>query len=101
MPRPIRLRTMPGGLTQTRASACIQRQSGCLGRFTQRRNSMDILSSQNNYASLSVRDLLDARNQFHVHMLNKRNVVGTAVGLYLIRHSDPWPDAKNPVKKTT
>jgi len=62
---------------------------------------MDILSSQNNYASLSVRDLLDARNQFHVHMLNKRNVVGTAVGLYLIRRSDPWPDAKNPVKKST
>jgi hypothetical protein len=61
---------------------------------------MDILSSQNNYASLSVRDLLDARNQFHVHMLNKRNVVGTAVGLYLIRHSDPWPDAKNPLKKS-
>ncbi|MFS2033535.1 S1/P1 Nuclease [Polaromonas sp. CT11-55] len=61
---------------------------------------MDILSSQNSYSSLSVRDLLDARNQFHVHMLNKRNVVGTAVGLYLIRRSDPWPDAKNPVKKS-
>jgi len=61
---------------------------------------MDILSSQNSYTSLSVRDLLDARNQFHVHMLNKRNVVGTAVGLYLIRRSDPWPDAKNPVKKS-
>ena len=39
---------------------------------------MDILSNQNNFASLSLRDLLEARDQYHVHLLNKRNVVGTA-----------------------
>jgi hypothetical protein len=59
---------------------------------------MDVLRNQTNYASLSLRDLLDARDQYHVHLLNKRNVVGTAVGLYLIRRTDPWPDAKHPAK---
>ena len=32
--------------------------------------------------SLSTRDLLDARDQYHWHLINKRNVVGTAIGLY-------------------
>lgn len=60
---------------------------------------MDILRNQNNFASLSLRDLLEARDQYHVHLLNKRNVVGTAVGLYLIRLSDPWPDATHRQEK--
>ena len=60
---------------------------------------MDILRNQNNFASLSLRDLLEARDQYHVHLLNKRNVVGTAVGLYLIRLLDPWPDATHRQEK--
>ena len=52
---------------------------------------MDVLGVDRNYASLSTRDLLDARDQYHWHLINKRNVIGTAVGLYRIRKTDDWP----------
>jgi hypothetical protein len=55
--------------------------------------SRSALSGEPNFRSLSLRDLLDARNQYHWHLMNKANVVGTAVGLYLIRKHDPWPKA--------
>lgn len=48
------------------------------------------LSPARDFASLSLLDLLRARDLFHVHLLNKRNVVATAVGRYLIRKSDPY-----------
>ena len=41
------------------------------------------------FHSLSVKDLLDARDQFHVHLAHKPNVFSTAIGLYLIRDEDP------------
>lgn len=41
------------------------------------------------FRSLGVKDLLDARDQFHVHLAHKPNVFSTAIGLYLIRRSDP------------
>lgn len=41
------------------------------------------------FRSLGVKDLLDARDQFHVHLAHKANVFSTAIGLYLIRTSDP------------
>jgi hypothetical protein len=52
------------------------------------------------YASLSVRDLLDARDAYHVHLSSLANVVATAVGRYLI-HQDDWyathpPDQPRP-----
>ena len=37
------------------------------------------------YRSLSVADLLEAREVYHAHLVNRPNVVGTAIGLYLIR----------------
>lgn len=37
------------------------------------------------FNSLSVKDLLEARDLFHVHLMNKANVVGTAIGRYRIR----------------
>jgi hypothetical protein len=40
------------------------------------------------FRSLGVKDLLDARDQFHVHLAHKPNVISTAIGLYLIRASD-------------
>ncbi|SHG83470.1 S1/P1 Nuclease [Chryseolinea serpens] len=45
-------------------------------------------TKQFNFNHLSVKDLVDARDMFHVHLINKRNVVATAIGRYLIRHSD-------------
>jgi hypothetical protein len=52
---------------------------------------MDILGVDRNYASLSTRDLLDARDQYHWHLINKQNVIGTAISLYRIRKTDDWP----------
>jgi hypothetical protein len=54
----------------------------------------DALKSERNYSSLSVKDLLEARNHYHWHLTHMRNVVGTAVGLYYIRSTDPWPHRK-------
>ncbi|MEM5436120.1 S1/P1 Nuclease [Paraburkholderia diazotrophica] len=53
---------------------------------------MNPLSTQRNFQSLSLKDLLEARDLYHWHLSNKANVVGTAVGLYLIRTDEPWPD---------
>ena len=41
-----------------------------------------------NFHHLSVKDLVEARDLFHVHLMNKRNVVATAIGRYRIRKSD-------------
>jgi hypothetical protein len=43
------------------------------------------------FSSLSLRDLIEARDLYHFHLMNKANVVGTAVGLYLIRDEEDWP----------
>ncbi|WP_244931117.1 hypothetical protein [Nocardioides sp. W7] len=50
-----------------------------------------VLGVDRNYSSLSVRDLLEARDHYHWHLTHLANVVGTAVGLYYIRTQDPWP----------
>ncbi len=60
----------------------------------------DPLNTQPGFNSLSVKDLLDARDLYHNHLLGKPHVVGTAIGLYLIRDADhaarmagaPMPD---------
>lgn len=49
------------------------------------------LSPEKDFATLSLVDLLEAREMFHVHLMYKKNVVGTAVGRYLIRRTDPLP----------
>lgn len=54
---------------------------------------MDILSPTIDFNTLSLLDLLRARQQFHPHLIHKANVVGTAVGRYLIRRDDPDPSA--------
>jgi hypothetical protein len=48
----------------------------------------DLLHGGLGYESLSIRDLLEARDLYHNMLLGKPNVVGTAVGLYLIRDED-------------
>jgi hypothetical protein len=52
---------------------------------------MSVLDTQYNFAGLSLRELLEARDAYHFHLLSKANVVGTAVGYYLIRKDEPWP----------
>jgi hypothetical protein len=41
------------------------------------------------FKSLSLRDLLEARDAYHIHLAHKANVIATAVGSYRIRTSDP------------
>ena len=53
-----------------------------------------IVEKDYNFASLSVHDLLEARDLYHFHLMSKENVVGTAIGLYLIRKQEAWPKAK-------
>jgi len=55
---------------------------------------------QRDYASLSIKDLLDAREAYHVYLSTLENVVATAIGRYLI-HQDDWyatnpPDRPRP-----
>ena len=55
------------------------------------------LRRKHDFSSLTLEDLLEARDNFHVHLANMDHVVGTAVGKYLIRKIDP--DANNPAKE--
>src|SRR5215471_13044720 len=50
---------------------------------------------QRDYASLSMRDLLEARDAYHVYLSTLENVVATAIGRYLIRKGD-WYDKHSP-----
>src|SRR5690348_14369754 len=52
---------------------------------------MSSIFNRQNFNNLSLGDLIKARDQFHLHLMAKKNVVGTAVGLYLIRKEDPYP----------
>lgn len=49
------------------------------------------LDIDKDFNMLSLRDLLAARDLYHLHLLAKQHVVGTAIGRYLIRKTDPWP----------
>lgn len=60
-------------------------------------NNHEVLSPDSNFHDLSIRDLIEARDLFHVHLMNKRNVIATAIGRYRIR-KDPeiGPDEVRP-----
>jgi hypothetical protein len=54
------------------------------------------------FASLGLLDLVQARDLFHAQLANLPNVIGTAVGRYLVRCSDPKlkdPSAPEPAHK--
>jgi hypothetical protein len=56
----------------------------------------DVFAAQTDFNLLSLHDLLAARDNFHLHLINKANVIATAVGRYRIRSSDPWPSQDHP-----
>lgn len=56
---------------------------------------MSHLLESSDFASLSLRDLLEARDLYHLHLMNKKNVVATAVGYYRIRKQEPWPNSRD------
>jgi hypothetical protein len=59
-----------------------------------------IFPPRRDFTSLSLKDLLDAREAYHVYLAQLDNVVATAIGRYCI-HQDDWyadnpPDRKRP-----
>lgn len=63
-----------------------------------RLNNFNVLSPDKNFNDLSITDLIEAREMFHVHLMNKRNVIATAIGRYRIRKTDPLPGQKDYTK---
>jgi|GEM_PF-228763 len=59
--------------------------------------------SSHNFFSLSVRDLLEAREAYHVHLAHLDNVFATAIGRYFIRHGDEdhAAPAKTPIPQAS
>ena len=47
------------------------------------------------FSSLSVKDLLEARDAYHVHLAHLANVIATAIGRYRIRCGD-WSEKHPP-----
>ncbi len=52
---------------------------------------MSLLDIEKDYSMLSLRDLVAARDSYHLHLMDKPHVVATAVGRILIRKSESWP----------
>jgi hypothetical protein len=62
---------------------------------------MDYLDgNESDFNMLSLRDLLDARDLYHVHLLHKANVIATAIGRYRIRRAEAWPTSSHPTTGT-
>jgi hypothetical protein len=64
-----------------------------------RANPHDPASLVHEYNMLGLTDLIMARDKHHLELLAKKNVIGTAVGLYLIRRTDPWPPKRPPIQR--
>jgi hypothetical protein len=62
---------------------------------------MSVLDPAPNFQSLSVADLIEARDLYHFHLMNKANVIGTAIGLYLIRKKEARPEPDKPIVPMT
>jgi hypothetical protein len=60
---------------------------------------MNLISKK--FRTLSIKDLLDAREHYHLHLMNKRNVTATAIGRYRFRKTDPYPYPGQKKKKAT
>lgn len=58
-------------------------------------------NQDNNFANLSLNDLVTARDLFHVHLMRYPNVVATAIGRYRIRQGDSWPNDKKKIHGTS
>src|SRR2546423_4723861 len=53
---------------------------------------VNYLSADKDFNMLSLRDLLEARDLYHVHLMHRQEVDATALGRYVIRKNEPWPN---------
>ncbi len=60
----------------------------------------DLFASRTDFNLLSLKDLLLAREHFHLHLIYHANVIATAIGRYRIRITDPWPSEHQPKEMT-
>jgi hypothetical protein len=51
-----------------------------------------VFPPRRDYTSLSIKDLLDARDAYHVHLSTQQDVVATAIGRYLFHEEDWYAD---------
>ncbi|MEP6960665.1 MAG: hypothetical protein ABI995_01205 [Acidobacteriota bacterium] len=58
----------------------------------------DSVNPEFDYHSLSLADLIKARDLYHLHLTQRKGAIATAVGLYLIRTHDSWPGDERKVK---
>lgn len=58
-------------------------------------------NESNRFAQLSLKDLLDARDQYHILLMRHPNVVATAIGRYRIRNDEPWPSEHGTTRQVT
>jgi hypothetical protein len=58
------------------------------GRMSYHKEVRSYLKEVRSYQALSIRDLLEARDAYHVFLMRKKNVIGTAIGKYRIRKKD-------------
>jgi len=59
--------------------------------------SSTVFPPRNDFSSLSIRDLLDAREAYHVYLSSLQNVIATGIGRYRINQKDWYAD--NPPSK--
>jgi hypothetical protein len=60
----------------------------------------NILDYHFNFSHLSLKDLIEARDLFHVHLMSKKNVIATAISRYRIRSDDRYPNEANYLKQS-
>jgi hypothetical protein len=61
---------------------------------------LEIEGTSKEFASLSLKDLLEARDLYHFHLINKANVIGTAIGRFLRRKPGVARSAKITLQNT-
>ena len=57
-------------------------------------NVKDPVNVAQDYNALSLLDVMKARDLYHLHLTERKGVIGTAIGRYLIRKEDSWPNDK-------
>ncbi|MBN1980695.1 MAG: hypothetical protein JW795_04140 [Chitinivibrionales bacterium] len=60
----------------------------------------DYLDQRGEFRSLSLKQLLEAREAFHVFLMRKKNVVGTAIGKHRVRDTQVPADAPKTLENT-
>jgi hypothetical protein len=63
-----------------------------------KRDPSDPTNPQFDYHSLSLADLVQARNLYHLHLTRRKGAIATAIGCYLIRKGDSWPGDERKVR---